>query len=30
MDSARLSEHLPRPIVDWRQALERVIRARMG
>lgn len=29
MDSSRLSAHLPRPIVDWRQALERVIHSRM-
>jgi hypothetical protein len=30
MDSAKLSSHLPRPIVDWRDALRRVIEQKMG
>ncbi len=30
MDSAKLSSHLPRPIVDWRDALRRVIGEKMG
>ena len=30
MDSAKLSSHLPRPIVDWRDALRRVIEKKMA
>jgi dTDP-4-dehydrorhamnose reductase len=30
MDSAKLSSHLPQPIVDWRDALRRVIEQKMG